>query len=127
MIGEGHIVLFAFPQTNLPDGKMRPALVLRKCPGPFDDWLVCMISSQLRHELEGVDEVILQNDPDFPQTGLKVDSVIRATRLAVVASGILQGSIGSLPPHRLASIQKRVARWIENGEAPCDGNHLASA
>ena len=115
MIEEGQIVLFAFPQTNMPGGKLRPALVLRKCPGAYEDWLVCMVSSQLRHEVDGFDEFIRRKDPDFLQTGLKVDSVIRATRLAVVTSDILQGSIGRLSSQRLASIQKRVARWIENG------------
>jgi hypothetical protein len=32
MIREGQIVLFKFPQTDLPPGKLRLALVLRKVP-----------------------------------------------------------------------------------------------
>ena len=65
MIEEGQIVLFPFPQTNQTEGKLRPALVLRKCPGPHGDWLICMISSQLRHAIAGTDEVICQGDADF--------------------------------------------------------------
>ena len=41
MIEEGQIVLFRFPQTDLKDGKPRPALVIRKVPGDYDDWLIC--------------------------------------------------------------------------------------
>ena len=36
----GEIVLFNFPQTNLAFGKLRPALLLGKLPGPYDDWLL---------------------------------------------------------------------------------------
>ncbi len=115
MIAEGKIVLFPFPQADQTTGKLRPALVLRKCPGPHDDWLICMISSQLRHELPGMDEVVRQDDADFAQTGLKLTSLIRATRLAVVASDMLQGAIGSLPDQRLRSVQKSIAEWLQEG------------
>ena len=39
MIREGQIVLFRFPQTDRTSGKLRPALVIRKLPGQYDDWL----------------------------------------------------------------------------------------
>ncbi len=44
----GQIVPFRFPHTNLAEGKTRSALLLAKVPNDFDDWLLCMISSQLR-------------------------------------------------------------------------------
>jgi mRNA interferase MazF len=87
VIHDGQIVLFAFPQTDQPTGKLRPALVLRRVPGFHDDWLICMISSQLRCELPDIDEVLRDTDSDFRATGLKVSSVVRITRLAVVAAG----------------------------------------
>ena len=34
MIREGQVVLFRFPQTDQVSGKLRPALVLRRLPGP---------------------------------------------------------------------------------------------
>lgn len=71
----GQIVLFRFPQTDLTTGKLRPALLVGRVPGPNDDWLACMISSQLRHYIEGFDEIIQDDDPDFIQSGLKVASV----------------------------------------------------
>ena len=65
MIQEGQITLFRFPQTDLTVGKLRPALVLRKLPGPYDDWLICMISSQLSQKIPEFDVVVYENDPDF--------------------------------------------------------------
>lgn len=116
MIEEGLIVLFPFPQTDQTTGKLRPALVLRECPGSHDDWLICMISSQLRHEIPGTDEVVYPEDGDFALTGLKVPSVIRTTRIAVVAADMLQGAIGALPPPRLDSIRATIAGWITRSD-----------
>jgi len=112
MIQEGQIVLFAFPQTDQSAGKLRPALVLRRCPGPHEDWLICMISSQLRHEVPGIDEVVRKKDDDFAQSGLKLISVIRITRLAIVSAEALQGTIGAVADDRLARIRQHLAEWI---------------
>ena len=63
MIRERQVILFRFPQTNQTTGKLRPALIIRKVPGPHADWLIYMISSQLSKEVEGFDEIISeQND-----------------------------------------------------------------
>lgn len=35
MVKEGHVVLFRFPQTDLKEGKLRPALVIKKLPGEY--------------------------------------------------------------------------------------------
>ena len=116
MIREGQVVLFPFPQTDQTTGKLRPALVLRHVPGPQHDWLVCMVSSQLRHELPDVDEVIHASDADFRQSGLKGSSLIRATRLAVVSGGVFHGAVGSLDADRMTRIRSRIAEWIVGAE-----------
>lgn len=112
MIRAGQLVLFPFPQNDQSTGKFRPALVLRRLPGSHDDWLVCMISSQLRHEVPGIDEVIHDTDSDFADTGLKETSVVRITRLAVVSADIFQGAIGSLTAQRLKLVRTRLGNWI---------------
>jgi mRNA interferase MazF len=71
-----------------------------------------MISSQLRHEVAGVDEVVREADPDFADTGLKSASVIRVTRVAVISADILHGAIGMRTRDRLVRIRSRVASWI---------------
>ena len=48
----GQIVLFQFPRADLSEGKLRPALLLCEVPGPYDDWLICMISSQIHQRIE---------------------------------------------------------------------------
>ncbi len=113
MIQEGQIILFKFPQTDLPSGKLRFALVIRKLPGRFDDWLICMISSQLSQLLEDFDVIVDGNDADFETSGLKTDSVIRISRLAVVSSAILLGSIGTISENRLSLIRNRIVEWIQ--------------
>ena len=79
----GQIVLFRFPQADLEEGKLRPALLLGQLPSEHGDWLICMISSQVKHYIAGFDELVREEDSDFPTSGLKVASVIRVGRLAV--------------------------------------------
>ncbi len=112
MISEGQIVLFKFPQTDQKEGKLRPALILRELPGKFNDWLVCMISSKVNQQIHGLDELITSDAADFLQTGLKVPSVIRASRLAVVDGNILLGKLGQINTERLKKIRQKLSKWI---------------
>jgi mRNA interferase MazF len=108
----GQIVLFQFSQTDLETGKLRPALLLGKLPGDYDDWLVCMISSQVRHYVHGFDEIVQETDAAFGSSGLKVASLVRVGRLAVVQGNILPGAIGEISPERLRRIKNRLAEWL---------------
>ena len=108
----GQIVLFKFPQTDQLDAKLRPALLIGRLPGQFGDWLICMISSQLRHYVEGFDEIIHQDATDLSASGLKAASVVRVGRLAVVDESILVGSIGEIAPERLKRIRSGLANWL---------------
>lgn len=108
----GQIVLFRFPQTDLTTGKLRPALLLSQLPGEYDDWLICMVSSQTYHAIPEFDEIIQQSDSDFISSGLKVPSVIRVGRLAVVEGKTLLGAIGQIAPERLERIKRHLAEWL---------------
>jgi len=108
----GQIVLFRFPQTDLAEGKLRPALLLGKLPGEYDDWLICMISSQIRQHIPEFDELVREDASDFANSGLKVSSAIRVGRLAVVHGEILLGAIGQIAPERLQRIRKHLAEWL---------------
>ena len=112
MIREGQVVLFRFPATDLVEGKLRPALIVRKLPGPYDDWLVCMISSQVDQAIEGFDEVIGAGDSDFVMSGLKTESVVRLSRLATVERKTFLGAIGQIDPDRLRRIRDSLSGWI---------------
>jgi mRNA interferase MazF len=53
-----------------------------------------------------------ESDADFRESGLKVTSVIRAGRLAVVSGEILLGAIGQVSDERLTQIRKRLSDWL---------------
>ena len=112
MIKEGQIVLFRFPQTDLQQAKLRPALVLREVQGMYDDWLICMISSRIYQQQIDFDEVVSHADEDFRNSGLKTDSLIRVGRLAVVESKIFLGITGHISTQRLWRIKEKLSKWI---------------
>ena len=108
----GQVVVFRFPQTDLEEGKLRPALLLGKLPGNYGDWLICMISSQTHQYIADFDEMVEEKDSDFGESGLKVSSVIRVGRLAVVSGEILIGAIGQISSERISRVKKRLADWL---------------
>ncbi len=71
-----------------------------------------MISSQTQHYIAKFDELVQESDGDFAQSGLKVASVIRLGRLAVVSGEILLGAIGEVSPERLQRVKQTLATWL---------------
>lgn len=109
----GHVSLVRFPPTNLVEGKYRPVLLLARMPGPFSDWLVCAITSQLRHAVANWDEEIREVDDDFESSGLKEHSLIRIGKLATVEEKMLEGVLGEISAHRLAALRSKMADCLE--------------
>ena len=114
MISAGDILVFRFPQSNLIEGKLRPALAIKEVKGNFDDWLVCMISTQIRHKVEGLEIVVSESMNGFFHTGLKKESLIRTSRLAVVNSSIFEGKLGHLPSETFDTVRNLLSEWISN-------------
>ena len=112
MISEGQVILFGFPQTDQKQGKLRPALVLRKLPGNFSDYLICMISSQLHSLIPDLDEPINPEDSDFESSGLRQPSIVRVCRIAAVEETVLLGKIGEINEERLNKIKQKLSSWI---------------
>ena len=110
----GQIVVFNFPQTDFLRSKPRPALLLAKLRGEYEDWLICMISSQLHQYLAGLDDIIRVDDEDYAQSGLKAESVFRTSRFAVVAESVLEGAIGEISAKRLQRIKENLSNWIKS-------------
>ncbi|MEI7843540.1 MAG: type II toxin-antitoxin system PemK/MazF family toxin [Gallionellaceae bacterium] len=107
----GQVVLTPFPYSDLSATKLRPVLMLRQA-SRFDDWLVCMVSSQLNQADANLDEIISPSDTDFSNSGLKVPSVLRLSRLAVLDGSLLLGNIGAISEERLRSVRQRLANWV---------------
>ncbi len=93
--------------------KTRPILLLKQMP-PFNDWLVCGISTQLHQEHKGFDFVVLDTDAIFAQTGLKGSSVIRLGFLDVIPTSSIPGSIGKIDPVTLKLLLNRLANHLLN-------------
>ena len=108
----GEIVLLRLPQANLASGKLRPVLVLSDLPGPFGDYMVCGISSQLHQEMPDWDERLTASDDDFAASGLKVPSVIRLNWLAAINPSASVGTLGSIASERLARLRRRLAAHL---------------
>ncbi len=107
---ESDVVLTAVPQA---DGtiKNRPAIFLREMP-PFKDLLVCGISTQLRQEVKGFDELISVVDTDFAESGLKRESLIRLGFLAVLPQNRVAGIIGSISSERHKRLLKKLSVYL---------------
>jgi len=113
----GHVSLVRFPRTDLEEGKHRPVLLLDEMPGPFHDWLVCAITSQLRHAVVNWDEEIKETDDDFESSGLKGPSLIRIGKLATVEEEVLEGILGEISAQRVTAILLKMTDYLERRTA----------
>lgn len=107
---EGKIVLADLPQAN-GQVKARPAVVLRLML-PFNDYLLCGISSQVRQAVTGFDEIL---QPD-PQNRLRVVSVVRLGFLTVLPSTSIKGEIGEIPLGVLQDLRLRLADYLTQNQ-----------
>lgn len=97
MLARFDIVLVAFPFTDGPNVKPRPAMVI--CLSErHQDVLLAFISSRVAG-LANRDELDIPADhPQFNQSGLKVSSRCRLSRMTTLAMPVIKRRIGSLPP-----------------------------
>jgi len=109
---EADVVLTPIPQA---DGqiKNRPVILLRELP-PYQDFLVCGVSTQLNQQVTGFDDVIASTDPDFITSGLRSDSLIRLGFLAVIPRKQIIGSIGKISPERHQQLLKTLSDYLVN-------------
>ena len=70
---EGDVILTSIPQAD-GNVKNRPAILLREMPS-YGDLLVCGVSTQLHHYVQGFDEIIRPTDADFASSGLVAASL----------------------------------------------------
>jgi mRNA interferase MazF len=92
---KGDIVLVPFPFTDLSQTKLRPAVVLWVDP-QGQDITLCFISSQNLDRTTPDELILTTDDPEFAQTGLKLASKIRVTRIVTLDRQLLQRRLGHL-------------------------------
>ena len=107
---QGDVVLTPVPQF---DGitKNRPAIFLREMP-PYQDLLVCGVSTQLHQKVEGFDEIIWNTDPDFGLSGLRSTSLIRLGFLVVLPRSEIIYSIGSISSERHQRLLRALSNYL---------------
>jgi mRNA interferase MazF len=107
---ECDVLLAPLPQG---DGtiKDRPVLLLKKMP-PFQDFLVCGISTQLQQAVPELDESIIPTDTDFRTSGLKAASLIRLGYLAVLPRSDFKGRIGSVSAARRSRLLLKLSEFL---------------
>ena len=100
---KGDIVLVPFPFTDLSTSKLRPAVVLWVDSSGIDV-TVCFISSQNVTSINREEFVIETTDPEFLQTGLKITSKIRVSRVVTIESSLITRRLGKLGTNLLQNL-----------------------
>jgi mRNA interferase MazF len=98
----GDIVVLPFPQTNLRQGKRRPALVAVDLPG--DDLILCQITSQAHRDSYSVP----LESADFESGKLHVQSYIRPNRLFTVEQSVVLYSVAHLADKKLDDVRAKL-------------------
>lgn len=105
----GDVVLIALPQIGGTGLKLRPALLLAALPGPYQNLLLCGISTQLHQLQTNWDELIQPGDADFAASGLHRASIIRLSYLYAADPTEVSGVIGRIDPARLQRLRRRLS------------------
>ncbi|MBI3461712.1 MAG: type II toxin-antitoxin system PemK/MazF family toxin [Planctomycetes bacterium] len=108
----GDIVLISLPQVGGGPPKLRPALVLAALPGPFQDILICGISTDLQQVQANWDEVVRPGAPDFPGSGLHRASSIRLSYLHAASRTEVTGVIGQIESSLLERLLSHLADYL---------------
>lgn len=108
----GDVVLIRMPQVAGGPPKLRPALLLSTLPGPYQNLLICGISTQLQQLVPNWDEQIGPADPDYAGSSLRQASVIRLSYLYAADAGEVVGTIGSVGAARLNRLVERLAQHL---------------
>lgn len=103
MFKKGTIVLVPFPFTDLSASKVRPAIILsNKVWG--DDVIVAFVSSHPQSRLLSNEVLIHAGGP----ANLKVDSVIKLSKLATLDKKMILGELGAADQHSLREINRKL-------------------
>lgn len=102
---KGEIVLIPFPFTDLSGSKLRPVVVLFESDL---DVLVCFITSKLKFNNK--------YDVSVPKTasnGLKVDSLLKTSKIATIDKILVVGKLGMLSASEKAASDKNLLELLD--------------
>lgn len=108
---ESDVILTPLFQSDA-EQKYRPAIVLREMPLPYQDLLVCGISTQLNQIIPDFDEIISPADVDFASSGLHSESLIRLSFLGVVPQRLVRGTLGTISKKRHNRLLQKLVSYL---------------
>ncbi len=100
---KGKIILVPFPFTDLSGQKVRPTIVLY-ANDKNDDFIACFISSK-QNEKTGVFDIKIKSNL---QNGLKIDSIIKVSKIATLEKRIVLGEIGVLDNATIKTLDSKL-------------------
>ena len=103
-MNKGDIVLVSYPFTNLTGSKFRPAVILYDT---FLDFTACFITTQIDRK-ESTDILIKANQTN----GLKMDSVIRTSKIATIDKQLAKGLLGSLGQSEIDELNTQLRKLL---------------
>ena len=104
-LAKGDILLVPFPFTDLSQTKLRPAIILWVDPNG-NDITLCFISSQNLNRLTDDEFLIETESPEFIQSGLKVTSKVRVSRIVTLERRLLRRRLGNLGPDLMQRLNR---------------------
>jgi len=114
MYTKGSIVLVPFPFTNISGEKLRPALVLA-WPKNEHDCVLAFMSSQKKHLNKESDVEIEKSSANFAQTGLKVSSFVKLSKIASIDKKLIVGKLGQLGAQEQKLVDEKLVRFLGLG------------
>jgi mRNA interferase MazF len=111
-LAKGDIVLVEFPFIDLSQTKLRPAVILA-LNSAIDEFTVCFISSQNIDRLNPTEFALLDSAPDFSQTGLRISSKVRVTRITTLSRQLIAKRLGKLGTQHLHQLDKTLIQALQ--------------
>lgn len=103
-MNKGDIVLVSFPFSNLSGSKFRPAVVL--CESSLD-FTACFVTTQIDKK-ETTDIFLLANQAN----GLKIDSLIRTSKIATIDKRLAKGLLGTLSQAQIDELNGQLRKLL---------------
>jgi len=108
-VDKGDVVMVDVPYLDATQSVRRPALVVSDTSQMLDVVIVG-ITSRIRAPLPPTHYIIDRNHPDWQNSGLRLDSVVRCDRLFTVQHADIERVIGHLSQGTLQHIEVRLKR-----------------
>lgn len=110
----GSVVVTSIIQSN-NENKMRPTVLLKQIP-PYNDWLVCPVSSKTHNLVPGLDLLIKEEDEDFKTMSLQAPSIIRIGKLQAIPEKTIRAEIGRVTDRTYTTMIEQLVTWLKKDQ-----------